>query len=139
MKVSEHMQAIIVWLLHYPGIRIQWTGGRDRPRFNSYWANERARQMMIKTCSDLQPLFGNLHTEKTEPRWSKALEGGTPRVTRRTFHALRRRGLVRAVEKRVPKAGWSNLYYYQLTSEGKQVAASLILIKPAEGREIVNG
>lgn len=123
------MLAIIQWLLHYPGLRIQWTGGSDRPRFNTYWSSEQARQHMIKTCGNLEALFGDFHTEKTEPRWSKPLEGGTPRVTRRTFKALRRRGLVRAVEKRVPKPGWSNMYYYQLTAEGKQAAADLTLIK----------
>lgn len=130
--LSPAMVSVIRWLLHYPQLRVSWTrSSSSRPRFTAYWCDEQARQHMIKTCSNLDALFGNMQTEKTEPRWGKPLEGGTPRLTSQTFHALRQRRLVRAVERRVPRKGLSDMYYYQLTAEGKQAASDLTLIKTA--------
>ena len=127
-RLSQPMRNVIKWLLHYPKVRIMWTRGPERPRFNMYWASEAARLHMIGTCEVLKDFLGDMETGKSEPRWGKPLDG-TPRLTRQTFRALRKRRLVRAVERRVPTRGMSDMYYYQLTAEGKQAASSLSLIR----------
>jgi len=43
--------------------------------------------------------------------------------------------LIQATEKRVPIKGMTDMYYYQLTAEGKQAATGLALIKPAKARK----
>lgn len=125
------MRAVLRWLFHYPDIRISWTGEKEsRPRWTAYWSSEASRQMMIKTCADLKGLFGDMQTEKTNPR-REPLNEGTPRITTPTFRALRRRKLIRAVERRVPRKGLTDMWYFQLTAEGKQAATGLKLIKAA--------
>ena len=130
-NLTDPMRSVVRWLLHYPHLRITWTGGVERPHWSAYWCNERARQHMIKTCAALEGFVGPMQTEKTEPRWGKPLDEETPRLTSQTFHALRKRKLIRAVEKRVPRKGLSNMFYFQLTAEGKQAASDLRLIKAA--------
>lgn len=97
-----------------------------RPQFNYYWASEAARQQMIETTRDLvlfAPGDARRTAKETAPRRSP--QGETPQVTRRTFHALLRRKLIRAVEKRVPRKGLSDMFYYQLTAEGKAAVTGM--------------
>jgi hypothetical protein len=127
-ELTPAMLDVLRWLFKHPGLRIGWTKSKThRPAFTAWWESEAARQHMIGVCKDL------LDDYEIEKRMTARLGrngGGTPDLTRSTFFALLRRGLIRAVEKRVPIKGMTDMYYYQLSAEGKQAATGLTLMKP---------
>lgn len=134
-KVTQPMSNVLRWLFEHPNIRITWTGDNSsRPAWSARWASEDARQHMIKTFSDLAKV-NFIHdidvAKQTGARLSRN-QGGTPPLARPTFFGLLKRGLIRAVEKRIPMKGFTEMYYYQLTAEGKQAATGLRLIKATD-------
>lgn len=127
--LTPSMHEVLRWLFKHPGLRIGWTGSKThRPSFTAWWESETARQHMIGVCKDL---LGDHNIEKRTAARLGRNGGGTPNLTRSTFFALLRRGLIRAVEKRVPIKGMTDMYYYQLTAEGKQAATGLTIVKTA--------
>jgi len=126
--LTPAMNEVVQWLFNHPGLRISWTGAKSsRPMFTSWWASEAARTHMIDTFRKLDAAgLCSDHgvKEKTEARHGRN-QGGTPPLTRPTFFGLLDRGMIRAVEKRLPIKGMTEMYYYQLTAKGKQLATGL--------------
>lgn len=117
--LSASQRAILRWLMAYPNLRIVWHPKSNwRPYWPSMWASEEARQHMVRT---MDALGGSAW--QTEPRW-RPDGGGTPRLTTQTFHALRRRGLIRAVARRLPTPTIAEMYYWQITPDGRRAALS---------------
>lgn len=116
LLLTRRMRAVVEWLLAYPTVTIQAVSDVERPMWTTAWVSEEARQHMIAVSADLGiPI-------SVDPRRGRPIDGPTPKLTTQTFRALLERGLIRAVARRVPREGWSDMYYYQLTPDGKMAA-----------------
>lgn len=127
MKLSKSQLQIIQWMLAYPGVEITYQPGKSRPTWTVWWANEEARQHMIKTTTILG-LIGINQPSGSEPRWQP--QDSPPATLRtKTVDALIRLGLLRKTKYRPAGKGWSEMGYYSLTIEGKAAAKGLSLKK----------
>ena len=86
---------VIQWLFNYPTIYITWTDMLGTfVSWTALWANEEARQHMIKVMGDIGSYFGVYNVDKnTKPR-IKPLDSGTPRCCFRTFKALLKENII---------------------------------------------
>ena len=98
IRLSAPQRRVLEWLLAYPTVRIVLIGapfatepylsGPDSyASFTAYWQSPAARKDMNAIAGDV------LGLPEVQP-YLVDLDGPTPRVTRRIFNALYRRGLL---------------------------------------------
>jgi hypothetical protein len=87
-NLSLSQRAVLEWLLAYPGVCIN-APDEGYPCWNASWCDESGRIMMERMLPDLG-LDGTFSRPRGNP-----ITGGTPKLRKPTFLALKRRALIR--------------------------------------------
>lgn len=115
VRLTRPQRDVLEWLLAYPGVEISWQP-LERASWTAMWANEDARQHMVRTLDALRDFLGQ-DASGTAPR-AIPVPGPTPRLTTGTFKALVRRGLVVKVRYRPQQGVWSSMGWWQISIDG---------------------
>ena len=95
LYASPAQWKVIQWLFNYPTIYITWADMLGTfISWSALWANEEARQHMIKVMGDIGSYFGVPNVEKTTKPRIKPLDNGTPRCCFQTFKSLLKENII---------------------------------------------
>jgi hypothetical protein len=122
--ITNAMKAVLHWMYSYDGVMIQAVDDNDWPMWTASWANDEAKKHMEMVMDDLMGLSNEIKIKR-----DKRISQGTPKLSKPTFKGLLARGLIKATKRRVPRRGWSNMLYYQLTEEGRAEVTGLRLVQ----------
>jgi hypothetical protein len=133
IKLSSWQRDVIAWLLFYPAVHIlSFPSGR--PRWSASWSSEEGKKHMVSVMRDLaDPLGSSDIAKQTISRRTPQVDR-TPRLMQQTFNSLLQRGLIEGKKRRLPAKGWSDMFYYQLSARGKELAIGLVFWQPDKTR-----
>lgn len=94
--VSPTQLAVLRWLAAYPGIDISYNPPDGYVTWSAMWQNEAARRHMVGVMGIL-----DFDASFTRPRDLSLADCPTPRLTKPTFLALWKRGLLRRTKVQV--------------------------------------
>jgi hypothetical protein len=125
--VSPTQLAVLRWLAAYPGITIGYNPPHGYVTWSAEWRNEAARRHMVGALPHL-----GIDGSFTRPRDLSLADCPTPRLTKPTFLALFKRGLLQRTKVQVDHDGLMVGQVWGLSARGLDVAT--LPVSEEEGR-----